>query len=94
MAPRGTRKNTLPTTGARQGRHAAETRGQVSDWGKKPYRQKGASRAQGSLPAPQYVDGGRARCGRRCAVMLATIASAILRGPVANACDDPRRVGR
>ena len=33
-------------------------------------------------------------CGRRCAAMLATMASATLRGPFADACDDPRRVGR
>ena len=120
MAPRGTRKNTLPATWSPAGRHAAKTRGQVSGGGKKPYRQKGTGRArQGSLRAPQYAGGGTGSrrpcvscgstrrdrpgsgahhtapcCGRRCAAMLATIASATLRGPVANACEDPRRVGR
>jgi large subunit ribosomal protein L4 len=44
---------------ARQGTHAAKTRGQVSGGGKKPYRQKGTGRArQGSIRAPQYVGGG------------------------------------
>jgi len=44
---------------ARQGTHAARTRGQVRGGGKKPYRQKGTGRArQGSLRAPQYTGGG------------------------------------
>jgi large subunit ribosomal protein L4 len=44
---------------ARQGTHAAKTRGQVRGGGKKPYRQKGTGRArQGSLRAPQYAGGG------------------------------------
>src|ERR1700719_3648473 len=44
---------------ARQGTHAAKTRGQVRGGGKKPYRQKGTGRArQGSLRAPQYTGGG------------------------------------
>jgi large subunit ribosomal protein L4 len=44
---------------ARQGTHAAKTRGQVRGGGKKPYRQKGTGRArQGSLRAPQYNGGG------------------------------------
>src|SRR6516164_95277 len=44
---------------ARQGTHAAKTRGQVRGGGKKPYRQKGTGRArQGSLRAPQYSGGG------------------------------------
>jgi large subunit ribosomal protein L4 len=44
---------------ARQGTHAAKTRGQVSGGGKKPYRQKGTGRArQGSIRAPHYVGGG------------------------------------
>src|SRR5712691_7271844 len=46
---------------ARQGTHAARTRGQVRGGGKKPYRQKGTGRArQGSLRAPQYAGGGAA----------------------------------
>src|SRR5215470_16545207 len=46
---------------ARQGTHAARTRGQVRGGGKKPYRQKGTGRArQGSLRAPQYAGGGTA----------------------------------
>src|SRR6516162_11054742 len=44
---------------ARQGTHAAKTRGMVRGGGKKPYRQKGTGRArQGSLRAPQYAGGG------------------------------------
>jgi large subunit ribosomal protein L4 len=44
---------------ARQGTHAAKTRGQARGGGKKPYRQKGTGRArQGSLRAPQYTGGG------------------------------------
>ncbi|HEV2260083.1 MAG TPA: 50S ribosomal protein L4 [Streptosporangiaceae bacterium] len=44
---------------ARQGTHAAKSRGQVRGGGKKPYRQKGTGRArQGSLRAPQYTGGG------------------------------------
>ena len=44
---------------ARQGTHAAKTRGQVRGGGKKPYRQKGTGRArQGSIRAPQYTGGG------------------------------------
>jgi large subunit ribosomal protein L4 len=44
---------------ARQGTHAAKTRGDVRGGGKKPYRQKGTGRArQGSLRAPQYAGGG------------------------------------
>jgi large subunit ribosomal protein L4 len=44
---------------ARQGTHAAKTRGEVRGGGKKPYRQKGTGRArQGSLRAPQYTGGG------------------------------------
>jgi large subunit ribosomal protein L4 len=44
---------------ARQGSHAAKTRGEVRGGGKKPYRQKGTGRArQGSLRAPQYNGGG------------------------------------
>ena len=44
---------------ARQGSHAAKTRGEVRGGGKKPYRQKGTGRArQGSLRAPQYAGGG------------------------------------
>ena len=44
---------------ARQGTHAAKSRGQVRGGGKKPYRQKGTGRArQGSLRAPQYAGGG------------------------------------
>src|SRR6202011_4266695 len=43
---------------ARQGTHAAKSRGQVRGGGKKPYRQKGTGRArQGSLRAPQYTGG-------------------------------------
>ena len=46
---------------ARQGTHAAKTRGAVRGGGKKPYRQKGTGRArQGSLRAPQYAGGGAA----------------------------------
>ena len=46
---------------ARQGTHAAKTRGAVRGGGKKPYRQKGTGRArQGSLRAPQYAGGGTA----------------------------------
>jgi len=46
---------------ARQGTHAAKTRGQVRGGGRKPYRQKGTGRArQGSLRAPQYAGGGTA----------------------------------
>jgi large subunit ribosomal protein L4 len=46
---------------ARQGTHAAKTRGQVRGGGKKPYRQKGTGRArQGSLRAPHYTGGGAA----------------------------------
>jgi large subunit ribosomal protein L4 len=46
---------------ARQGTHAAKTRGQVRGGGKKPYRQKGTGRArQGSIRAPQYTGGGTA----------------------------------
>jgi large subunit ribosomal protein L4 len=44
---------------ARQGTHAARSRGQVRGGGRKPYRQKGTGRArQGSLRAPQYAGGG------------------------------------
>jgi large subunit ribosomal protein L4 len=44
---------------ARQGTHAAKTRGQVRGGGRKPYRQKGTGRArQGSLRAPHYTGGG------------------------------------
>src|ERR1700758_2173746 len=44
---------------ARQGTHAAKTRGQGRGGGKKPYRQKGTGRArQGSLRAPHYTGGG------------------------------------
>jgi large subunit ribosomal protein L4 len=44
---------------ARQGTHAAKTRGQVRGGGKKPYRQKGTGRArQGTIRAPQYAGGG------------------------------------
>jgi len=44
---------------ARQGTHAAKSRGQVRGGGRKPYRQKGTGRArQGSLRAPQYTGGG------------------------------------
>jgi len=44
---------------ARQGTHAAKSRGQVRGGGKKPYRQKGTGRArQGSVRAPQYTGGG------------------------------------
>jgi large subunit ribosomal protein L4 len=44
---------------ARQGTHAAKSRGQVRGGGRKPYRQKGTGRArQGSLRAPQYAGGG------------------------------------
>ena len=43
---------------ARQGTHAAKSRGQVRGGGRKPYRQKGTGRArQGSLRAPQYAGG-------------------------------------
>jgi len=46
---------------ARQGTHAAKTRGHVRGGGRKPYRQKGTGRArQGSLRAPQYAGGGTA----------------------------------
>jgi len=46
---------------ARQGTHAAKTRGDVRGGGRKPYRQKGTGRArQGSLRAPQYAGGGAA----------------------------------
>ena len=46
---------------ARQGTHAAKTRGDVRGGGRKPYRQKGTGRArQGSLRAPQYAGGGTA----------------------------------
>ena len=44
---------------ARQGTHAAKTRGQVRGGGRKPYRQKGTGRArQGSTRAPQFTGGG------------------------------------
>src|SRR5579862_8630670 len=44
---------------ARQGTHAAKTRGEVRGGGKKPYRQKGTGRArQGSIRAPHYKGGG------------------------------------
>ncbi len=44
---------------ARQGTHAAKTRGDVSGGGAKPYRQKGTGRArQGSTRAPQFTGGG------------------------------------
>ena len=44
---------------ARQGTHAAKTRGDVRGGGKKPYRQKGTGRArQGSIRAPQFTGGG------------------------------------
>ncbi len=44
---------------ARQGTHAAKTRGLVRGGGKKPYRQKGTGRArQGSTRAPQFAGGG------------------------------------
>jgi large subunit ribosomal protein L4 len=44
---------------ARQGTHAAKTRGAVRGGGKKPYRQKGTGRArQGSTRAPQFTGGG------------------------------------
>ena len=44
---------------ARQGTHAAKTRGEVRGGGKKPYRQKGTGRArQGSIRAPQFAGGG------------------------------------
>jgi large subunit ribosomal protein L4 len=44
---------------ARQGTHAAKTRGEVRGGGKKPYRQKGTGRArQGSTRAPQFAGGG------------------------------------
>jgi large subunit ribosomal protein L4 len=44
---------------ARQGTHAAKTRGEVRGGGRKPYRQKGTGRArQGSVRAPQYAGGG------------------------------------
>jgi len=44
---------------ARQGTHAAKSRGDVRGGGKKPYRQKGTGRArQGSIRAPQYNGGG------------------------------------
>jgi large subunit ribosomal protein L4 len=44
---------------ARQGTHAAKSRGQVRGGGKKPYRQKGTGRArQGSTRAPQFTGGG------------------------------------
>ena len=46
---------------ARQGTHAAKSRGQVRGGGRKPYRQKGTGRArQGSIRAPQYAGGGTA----------------------------------
>jgi large subunit ribosomal protein L4 len=44
---------------ARQGTHAAKTRGAVRGGGRKPYRQKGTGRArQGSTRAPQFTGGG------------------------------------
>jgi large subunit ribosomal protein L4 len=44
---------------ARQGTHAAKTRGDVRGGGRKPYRQKGTGRArQGSTRAPQFTGGG------------------------------------
>jgi large subunit ribosomal protein L4 len=44
---------------ARQGTHAARSRGAVRGGGKKPYRQKGTGRArQGSIRAPQFAGGG------------------------------------
>ena len=44
---------------ARQGTHATKTRGNVSRWWQKPYRQKGTGRArQGSTRAPQFTGGG------------------------------------
>ena len=44
---------------ARQGTHAAKTRGEVRGGGRKPYRQKGTGRArQGSTRAPQFAGGG------------------------------------
>jgi hypothetical protein len=45
-----------------------------------------AEHSPGSDPAVPW-------CGCRCAAVLAMIASAALRGPVANAREDPRRVG-
>jgi large subunit ribosomal protein L4 len=50
---------TAQLAAARQGTHAAKTRGQVSGGGVKPYRQKGTGRArQGSIRAPQFTGGG------------------------------------
>jgi len=50
---------TAQLAAARQGTHAAKTRGQVSGGGVKPYRQKGTGRArQGSTRAPQFAGGG------------------------------------
>lgn len=44
---------------ARQGTHAVKNRANVSGGGKKPWKQKGTSRArQGSIRAPQWVHGG------------------------------------
>ncbi len=44
---------------ARQGTHAAKSRGQVRGGGRKPYKQKGTGRArQGSIRAPQFAGGG------------------------------------
>lgn len=50
---------TAQLAAARQGTHAVKTRGMVSGGGKKPWKQKGTSRArQGSIRAPQWVHGG------------------------------------
>src|SRR5213595_726300 len=44
---------------ARQGTHKTKTRAEVRGGGRKPYRQKGTSRArQGSTRAPQFAGGG------------------------------------
>lgn len=50
---------TAQLAAARQGTHDTKTRAERSGGGRKPYRQKGTGRArQGSIRAPQYVNGG------------------------------------
>ena len=107
----------FPQPGARQGRHAAKTRGQGQRrWQEAVPAEGHRPRGRARCAAPQYAGGGtgsrRPRvgcggtrrnrpgsgsrhsascCGSRCAAVLAAIASATVRGPVASARDDPRR---